>query len=399
MLTSPSRRTSGLETGLWLALVVLVGLNLRPFLTAVGPLTAPISGELGLGYPEMALLTLLPMLLMGVGAFLGTALRRILGVRRAMLGALGLLGLGVGLRAVVGNGGALIGTAVLCGAGVAVIQAAFPGEIKRRFPVNTASVTGLFSAALMAGGALGAQLSPALAGMSGNWRAALASWALPVGLAFVLANRMLPEAHGEASSGRPASVWLLRPRTWLLMACFGLVNGGYASLVAWLAPYYQARGWSPSDSASLIALMAVAQAASALVLPALSGSQGDRRPWIGLSLGLQALGFAGLGLVPGVMPQAWALLLGAGLGGCFALFLIVALEHLPDASEAGALSAMMQGGGFLLASGAPWVLAVLHGLNGSFAAGWLVHLACVLGVLGLSLRLNPARFNAAMGQP
>lgn len=399
MLTSPSQQAARWETGLWLALVVLIGLNLRPFLTAVGPLTTSISGELGLGYQEISLLTLLPILLMGVGAFLGAALRQLLGVRRAMLGAIGLLGMGVALRALVGSGGELIGTAILCGVGVAVIQAAFPGEIKRRFPAHTAMVTGLFSAALMGGGALGAQLSPVLAGTGGAWRLALASWALPIGLAFFLAVRMLPRAKREASAARPAAVWLARPRTWLLMACFGLVNGGYASLVAWLAPYYQARGWSATDSASLIALMAVAQATSALVLPALSGSQGDRRPWIGLTLGLQALGFTGLALFPGIFPHAWVLMLGAGLGGCFALLLIVALDHLPDAQDAGALSAMMQGGGFLLASGAPWILAVLHGLSGSFVIGWLAHLACALGVLGLSLRLDPARFSAAMGLP
>ncbi|PQL72253.1 MFS transporter, partial [Acinetobacter baumannii] len=39
-----------------------------------------------------------------------------------------------------------------------------------------------------------------------------------------------------------------------------------------------------------------------------------------------------------------------GLGGCFALTLIVALDHFEEPSNAGALSALMQGGGFLLAA-------------------------------------------------
>lgn len=46
----------------------------------------------------------------------------------------------------------------------------------------------------------------------------------------------------------------------------------------------------------------------------------------------------------------WSAVLGAGLGGCFALSMIVALDHLPDPAEAGALSALMQSGGFLLAA-------------------------------------------------
>ncbi len=40
------------------------------------------------------------------------------------------------------------------------------------------------------------------------------------------------------------------------MFAFGLVNGGYASLVTWLAPYYQSKGWSATSSDSLVAAMA-----------------------------------------------------------------------------------------------------------------------------------------------
>ncbi len=36
----------------------------------------------------------------------------------------------------------------------------------------------------------------------------------------------------------------------------------------------------------------------------------------------------------------------------------------------------MQGGGFLLASLAPWITAMLHERTGDFAAGWWYHLAC-----------------------
>ena len=49
---------------LLLAVVIVVGLNLRPFLTGVGPIAAEVSADTGLGLQGMALLTLLPMLLM-----------------------------------------------------------------------------------------------------------------------------------------------------------------------------------------------------------------------------------------------------------------------------------------------------------------------------------------------
>lgn len=386
---------------LWLAVVVLTALNLRPFLTAIGPLTHDISVTTGLDLRGMSWLTLLPMLLMGLGAWGGPALQHRLGARHVLLGALAVLAAGSALRAWAPGGSALIATAALCGLGVAFVQAVFPGVIKRQFPGHVAPVMGLYSAALMGGGALGAQLTP-LAAQDGAWRSALAWWALPVLAALLLAWRVLPrDSHFHThNNGASATRWMLqRPRTWLLMACFGLINGGYASVVAWLAPFYQSHGWSAAHSGSLVALLSLAQAGMALLLPMLAARQRDRRPWLWLTLALQAAGFAALVLWPDAAPRTWALLLGAGLGGSFALSMVVVLDHLPDPAQAGTLSALMQGGGFLLAAAAPWVMATLHGASGGFGTGWLTHLACVALVAALTVRFAPQHYAAVMRAP
>ena len=378
-----------------LALVVLIGLNLRPFLTAPGPVLGDIAADTGMGYGGLALLTLLPMLLMGVGAFLAPALQAVVGTRRGMLVALLALTLGSALRLVPG-GLPLIATAVVCGAGVAFIQAAFPGIIKARFPTKVSAVTGLYSAMIMGGGALGAQLTPVLAGIAGDWRTALAWLALPAAVALVAARRVLEELGTAAPDAALTAALLRRPRTWLLMAAFGLVNGGYSSMVAWLAPYYQAQGWAAAESGSLVAVMAVFQAASALVMPMLAARSRDRRPWLIATLAMQAIGFAGLALQPAAAPAVWIAICGAGLGGSFSLALVTALDHLPRPEQAGALAALMQGGGFLIAALAPLATALLHGWTGGFAGGWLLHLGFVAITVALYLRLDPARYAEAI---
>lgn len=304
---SGMRALHGASQGAWLAVVVLIGLNLRPFLTGIGPLVASIRSSTGLDYRGIAWLTLLPMLLMGVAAFFAPSLLRVLGARVTILGALVLLGLGSALRGVAPGGGTLIATAALCGLGVALIQSAFPGLIKREFRDHVAPVTGLYSATLMGGGALGAQLTPLVSDWSGSWRQALAWWSVPVALALVLAWRVLPRHEAPVTGAAPSAALLRRPRTWLLMICFGLVNGGW-----------------------------------------------------------------------------------------FAMTLVVALDHLPDHERAGALSALMQGGGFLLAALSPWLVAVLYDATGSFGAGWTMHLAFVTLVFGLTARLAPSRYAAVM---
>lgn len=385
----------------WLATVVLVTLNLRPFLTAVGPLTPVIQANTGLSLQALAWLTLLPMALMGAGTWLAPAVLRRMGPRATLALALVLLALGCALRLMPAW---LVATAALCGVGVALVQGVLPGLIKLHSPAHVASMMGVYSAALMGGGALGAQLSPLALQWGMDWSAALALWALPVLAALALAwwqlGRMAAPAAGAAHDG--ATAWLLRrPRTWYLMLAFGLMNGGYASMVAWLAPHYQELGLSAARSGTLVAVLSIAQAAAALLLPLLATRRGgiDRRPWLWLTLGCQALGFALLAVVPLAAPMATVVVLGAGLGGCFTFFMLVALDHLRLPLQAGALNALMQGGGFLLSALPTWLMARLHQGSGNFSSGWWMQCAIALLVAVLVARFAPARFERAMHPP
>lgn len=392
MVSDTSSRAAGT---LLLAAIALVGLNLRPFITGIGPLAADIGAETGLDLKGISLLTLVPMLLMGLFAFAGPFLQSRVGARRSTIASLGVLVLGSSLRLFATDGWQMVGTAALLGIGVAVIQAVFPGIVKKQFPRHVGVVMGLYSAMLMGGGALGAQAAPLVAAAAGHWQAGLAWMAIPAVLALVLAAFCLPR-DGAAGPGRAGALALLkRPRVWLLMACFGLVNGGYSTVVAWLAPFYREHGWSSAAGGSLLAILAVSQALAALVLPLLARGK-DLRPWLWLTLAMQAAGFAALAFRPETAPLALAMLLGAGLGGCFALSMIVALDHLPDPAEAGALSALMQGGGFLITALPPWIVAALHDATGSFMSGWLLHLACAVLVAALYWRVTPASYGAAM---
>lgn len=393
-MTSQSRSLAAGQSTM-LLLVVLVGLNLRPFITGPGPVMEMIRFSTGLSYVGMSLITLLPFLLMGVGAFVSPHLQARWGTRRGLLTALALLMLGSALRLVVPNGAALLFTSLLCGMGVAFVQSVFPGIIKQQFAGRMAMVTGLYSAMIMGGGAIGAQLTPWLAGTGHHWQQALAWLALPVVLAWLCAQKVLAEQKGSRPEQGLAGRLLSRPRTWQLMLCFGFVNAGYSTMVTWLAPYYQQLGWTAASSAALVSVMAVAQAVSAVGITLLARGQ-DRRPWLWLTLLLQLAGFAGLLLQPELAPWLWVAVCGMGLGGNFSMSLVTALDHLPLPQQAGVLTALMQGGGFLLAALGPLAVSLLLESTGTFTAGWILHLGLVSVVLLTTLRFNPRRYAQAM---
>lgn len=61
-------------TAVWLMIsVVLVALNLRPSMAAVGPLLSSIRVDVPLSFSSAALLTMLPVMAMGLAMFLAWA--------------------------------------------------------------------------------------------------------------------------------------------------------------------------------------------------------------------------------------------------------------------------------------------------------------------------------------
>ena len=382
---------------LWLGVIVVIGINLRPLLTSISPLMTTIRDATGLSFYGASLLTSLPVVAMGIGAFGAGALTRLIGETRGV--ALGLLAIALacGARWATASGAALLLTAALAGVGVAAIQALLPTVMKQRFHARVPLAMGVFSASIMGGGGLGARLSPWVSAATGSWHAGLAVWAIPALVALLCwlgLNR--GPSHGPATQRAPAdavtfSLWRKR-RAWTLGLYFGIVNGGYTTLVAWLPAFYQQRGVSVADSGSLLASMTVFQAASALLLPLAAAPFRDRRPWLVLGLSAQFIGLLGLILWPDAAPLVWVGIAGAGLGGTFSLTLVTAMDHSADHRVAGRLVAFTQGVGFILAAVAPVFAGIARGWTGGFGAAWIALTASIAAMIAVSFLFSPRSY-------
>lgn len=373
------------------ALIIALGLNLRPILSSISPLLMEIRGDTGMSFQSSAWLTSLPVICMGLVALLGVRIEARLGERRGV--ALGLLMiLGACFWRLLGHQAeVLLATALLGGAGVALIQALVPALIKRQFQHKVALALGVYSASLMGGGGLAALLSPLVAGHFSHWQAGLGVWLLPA-LAALLLWWLLPFAgFGRRSDGPCAHPWRNR-RAWLLALYFGLVNCGYMSMVAWLPAYYLQMNWSATQSGSLLAFMTIFQVLAALLMPALAQRGIDRRPFLAISLGAQAVGFLGLVFWPLEAPHLWVALIGFGLGACFALSLILTLDHCREPQQVGQLAAFVQGVGFLINAVSPWLTGWLRELTGSFISAWWVLIVGVVSMLVLTRTFSPASY-------
>lgn len=396
-MIQPGKARPG-EGGLGLALViVLVALNLRAFLTSTSPLLDDIRSATGLGFHGASMLTVLPMLAMGAMSLIGVAVGQRLGHRAGILVGLATIALACASRFIANDVWLLMGTAALAGIGVGLVQALMPAVIKRAYPMRMGVAMGLYSAALMGGGGLGAMGSPWIARLSGDWQAGLAAWALPAVLAALAWSRLERSDPDGVRGMRADAPWLRcfgNRRAWLLATYFGLINGGYTSLVAWLPHFYAQQGWSAERAGFMLALMTAAQLIAALTMPALARGRRDLRPWLVLTLLAQLAGFAGL-LFNTQPAVAVVVLLGFGLGGAFSLCMVLALDHLPDPTQAGTLAAFMQGLGFMIAALAPFVTGWVREHSDSFAYAWAYLAAVVVLLLPLTLCLNPRLYARA----
>ncbi len=393
----------------WYAAIVAIGLNLRPLLTSISPLMTTIRNDTGLSFYGASLLTSLPVVAMGLGAFGTGLLARRLGETRGVALGLAAIAAACAARAFATSGGALMLTAAAAGAGVAAIQALLPAVMKQRFAARVPLAMGLFSASIMGGGGLGASLSPLVARVAGSWHAGLAVWALPALAALAIwgalnggigggqrAQQAAAAPSHEHDRAATVPVWRKR-RAWTLGLHFGLVNGGYTSLVAWLPAYYQQHGASVEASGSLLAAMTVFQAASALLLPLAAAAFADRRPWLILGLCAQLAGVIGLAAWPEAAPLVWVAAAGAGLGGVFSVTLVTALDHSADHRVAARLVAFVQGLGFVIAALAPVVAGRVRDITGGFTGAWIMLAVSISAMIVLTFAFSPHSYGRWLG--
>ncbi len=381
-------------TAVWLMIsVVLVALNLRPSMAAVGPLLSSIRGDVPLSFSSAALLTMLPVMTMGLAMFFGMGLAKRFGEHRSILLSLLVIGVATLSRLFLDSALELIVSAIAAGIGIAMIQALMPALIKSRFSDNVSLFMGLYVTAIMGGAALAASFSPFVQTHTGSWRIGLAIWAVLALLALVFwyAQRSVMPPLPEAGSG-PQESFFGNRRAWLLAIFFGLGTASYTCVLAWLAPYYVEQGWSEQDAGLLLGFLTAMEVVSGLITPAIANRRQDKRGVVAVLLVLIIIGFCGLILSPRSLSLLWPCLLGLGIGGLFPMSLILSLDHLDNPRRAGGLTAFVQGIGYLIAGLSPLIAGMIRDQLGSFEWAWWSLTAVIVLMLLIVTRFNPRHY-------
>ncbi|MEV5824878.1 MFS transporter [Spirillospora sp. NPDC052242] len=362
-------------------LIVLVALNLRPAIAAVGPVLTEIQDAFGLSGTAAGALTTLPLAFFGSYGLVAPFLRRAPRSETLLVASMALLVVGLVLR-LVDAPFPLFAGSLVAGMAISIGNIAMPAIIKRDHPESLTTVTAIYTVAMSGGAAVAAGLAvPVENAFDASWRLPLGLLAIPTAVAGLI---WLPRAVGAARAARAAPavpaargvaglVWR-SPLSWSVTAFMGLQSLLAYVTLGWLATIWQDRGMSEAGAGYALAVTSGVQAVSSLLVPVLARRTRDQRPLVLLIVVLTAAGFAGATWAPIGTVWVWTVVLGVGQGIGFptALSFIGLRSH--DASVAAQLSGMAQGLGYVLAALGPLGVGALHDATG----GWTVPM---LGVL------------------
>lgn len=360
--------------------VVLTALNLRPAITSVGPLLPEMRGALGASDTWAGILTTLPGLCFAAAGLAAPWLSRRIGLGRTVSAALLILIAGLLIRVCDGPlvvlGGTLVATA-----GIALINVLIPVIIRGSFPAQVGLMTGIYTAALQGGGALGSAVTPVLDDALGGWRSALGAWsalALLALAAWVVGARGFDRPGAAAPAATTKGRSLLRSKlAWTVTLFFGTQSFLAYVVMGWLPEVLIENGTSETRAGLLLGLISLIAVPISLIVSPLAARRDSQSGWI---VGLGVLGISGmLGLLiaPAAAPLLWSVLVGLGMS-VFSLALTVIALRARDAQDTASLSGMAQGFGYLLAGVGPFMFGLLHHVSGGWTVPWLMMLAVYL---------------------
>ncbi|AEJ11576.1 MULTISPECIES: CynX/NimT family MFS transporter [Pseudomonas] len=375
----------------WLLLLglVLVALNLRPALSSMAPVLGQVSEGLGLNASQAGLLTTLPVLCLGLFAPLAPVLARRFGSERVILGILATLALGIVVRSSLGATGVFLGS-LMAGASIGIIGVLLPGIVKRDFPQHAGTLTGVYTMALCLGAAMAAGATVPLAQhFDGSWALGLGFWMLPALLAMLVWLPQARQGHGlHKVAYRVRGLWR-DPLAWQVTLYMGLQSSLAYIVFGWLPSILIGRGLSPTEAGLVLSGSVIVQLVSSLSAPWLATRGKDQRLAIVLVMLITLAGLFGCLYAPLSGLWGWAVVLGLGQGGTFALALTLIVLRSKDAHVAANLSSMAQGVGYTLASMGPFAVGLVHDLTGGWAAvGWIF---AVLGAGAIVFGLGAGR--------
>ena len=365
--------------------VFVAAVNLRAGIASLGPVLADVLAAFGAGGGMAGAVTALPGLLFAVMGLLAVPLASRFGLSAMLTAGMVLTLVGLVVRPWVGDIWIFLVLTASVVAGIALANVLLPAWIKNHGGRHIVALMTIYTSVLGLSGAVGP-----LSALLFEWRGALFVWSFLAAAQVVVwlivaartgydfpsgaRTRVVEEDTAtapEAGAGSSAPAGWLRGSLWqaptavFLMLFFGLQSTNAYIQMGWLPQIYRDAGVSPAVGSVGLALVGALNVIGGLVMPTVLARVRSAVLLPVLFSILTAVGYAGLLLVPDVLPLLWSVILGVG-GFCFPTALALIPASSRDPFVTARLSGFVQPFGYCLAAVGPFLVGVAYGRSGDW---------------------------------
>lgn len=383
--------------------MVFIAINLRAPITATGPLVQEIQTHFGLNSTLVGFLTSLPLIAFGVFSFLVARFQP----NRAMIAGLFCIIIGEIVRGYseyiafllhiqnaqviqyIGLCGLFLGTTIM-GAGIAVANVLLPSFVKSKFPNQIAQIMGAYSLVLNVSAIIGIAFAIPLAHSLGLLNA-MVFWTILAILALILYIPQIKNGrlHKRTQHSSKTLNIFKNASAWKITLFMGIQSFMFYGVVVWLPKIIVEKGYDIHFATSVTLVSQFIAVPVALFGPILLTRLRNKYKPIYMA-SLCSLYFISLMLLffcnSPTLLYFIAFLFGMPMGGVFSIALLFVSQKSSSFFISVKLSAMAQGGGYLIASVAPLLMGKLHDIFGGFRQGILIFAfiglaLCIIGLL------------------
>lgn len=362
----PEKKNPG--TPLLILGIILISFNLRPSITAVGPLIPLIREDLDLSNAWAGFLTTLPLLTFATFSLFSSSIGRKLGNARAILLGLVIIGVGTIIRVLGGSFFLFFGTA-LTGIGIVIGNVLLIPFIKVKLPHKIGLMTSIYTTGMSLIAAVASGVSIPLADIPGfGWRGSLLFWILLIILGIFfwipqIKKNKVPVL--EADIDIPVNTWK-STLAWQISIFMGVQSMIFFSLITWLPDLLIDRGFTATQAGYIVSGIQLVGLGGSFLAPLIAVKFKDQ-VMLGALLGIgYLLGFTTFFFESKGLLYAGLTIIGLCLGSSISLaYTLIGLRTNSDKTTA-SLSGMAQSIGYFLAAVGPLIVGILIDIFGDW---------------------------------
>lgn len=364
--------------------VILIGFNLRPSITAVGPLIGTIRDDVGFANWSVALLTSLPLVAFAIMSPLAPKLGHSLSNERALSIGLFILMIGIAVRSIKSIPLIFLGTLAI-GLGIAICNVLLPSFIKERFPLKVGLMTSLYSTCMALVATISSGISAPLAeGLKLGWGWALFVWIIPAVIAFFvwlyINNELVRNGIHKIETFKPnkqkrrKTVWTSF-LAWMIALFMGFQSTIYYVTISWLPELLMDSGFTKISAGYMLSYFQFLAIPFSFIIPILAVRLHNQISIVLVSNIAYIIGIILLILDGNLFSYIVAVtLIGAASSTNFALSLSFFSIRAKNAHDAANLSGMAQSIGYIIAAVGPVMIGLIYDIT----QAWLIPLISLI---------------------